>query len=145
MGVGSIGPVLRPYDESDTFLSTDAGVTWTMVLPEAHKYEFGDEGGIIVAVNDEETVDFVRYSTDLGKTWCVYSLPLYLTFDYLCGWLIHLNKEYTEPRGEYSCTRAFDGPGLDFPEVPFTRPVVAAGLNIRRTHRCRLPRFCANG
>ncbi|KAF8489994.1 Oligoxyloglucan reducing end-specific cellobiohydrolase [Russula emetica] len=69
VGVGSIGPVLRPYEDSNTFLSTDAGVTWTMVLPEAHKYEFGDQGGIIVAVNDEEIVDFVSYSTDLGKTW----------------------------------------------------------------------------
>ncbi|KAI9439495.1 Oligoxyloglucan reducing end-specific cellobiohydrolase, partial [Lactarius psammicola] len=69
MGVGSIGATLRPYDESDTFLSTDAGVTWSMVRREAHKYEFGDQGGIIVAVNDEETVDFVSYSTDLGKTW----------------------------------------------------------------------------
>ena len=71
MGVGSIGATLRPYEESDTFLSTDAGVTWAMVRPEAHKYEFGDQGGIIVAVNDEETVDFVSYSTDLGRTWYV--------------------------------------------------------------------------
>jgi Sortilin, neurotensin receptor 3,/Sortilin, neurotensin receptor 3, C-terminal len=77
MGVGSIGPVLRPYDDSNTFLSTDAGVTWTMVLREAHKYEFGDQGGIIVAVNDEEIVDFVSYSTDLGNTWYACSPPLY--------------------------------------------------------------------
>ncbi|KAF8264511.1 Oligoxyloglucan reducing end-specific cellobiohydrolase [Lactarius quietus] len=69
MGVGSIGAELRPYDQSDTFLSTDAGVTWSMVRPEAHKYEFGDQGGIIVAVNDEGMVDFVSYSTDLGRTW----------------------------------------------------------------------------
>ena len=71
MGVGSIGATLRPYEESDTFLSTDAGVTWSMVRPDAHKYEFGDQGGIIVIVNDEETVDFVSYSTDLGRTWYV--------------------------------------------------------------------------
>jgi hypothetical protein len=79
MGVGSIGPTLRPYSESDTFLSTDAGVTWSMVRRDAHKYEFGDKGGIIVAVNDEDPVDFVSYSTDLGKTWCVlhpFLLPL---------------------------------------------------------------------
>ncbi|KAI0248766.1 Oligoxyloglucan reducing end-specific cellobiohydrolase [Lactifluus subvellereus] len=69
MGVGSIGPTLRTYGESDTFLSTDAGVTWSMVRREAHKYEFGDQGSIIVAVNDEEMVDSVSYSTDLGKTW----------------------------------------------------------------------------
>lgn len=71
MGVGSIGDSLRPYEESDTFLSTDAGVTWSMVLPEAHKYEFGDQGGIILAVNDEEMVSSVSYSTDLGRTWYV--------------------------------------------------------------------------
>ena len=75
MGVGSIGPTLRTYEESDTFLSTDAGVTWSMVRREAHKYEFGDQGGIIVAVNDEEMVNSVSYSTDLGRTWCVHTAP----------------------------------------------------------------------
>ena len=74
MGVGSIGDSLRPYEESDTFLSTDAGVTWSMVLPEAHKYEFGDQGGIILAVNDEEMVSSVSYSTDLGRTWYVVAI-----------------------------------------------------------------------
>jgi hypothetical protein len=69
MGTGSIGPVLRPYEDCNTFLSTDADVTRAMVLLEARKYEFGDQGGIIVAVNDEEIFDFVSYSTDLGKTW----------------------------------------------------------------------------
>jgi hypothetical protein len=52
MGGGSIGPVLHPYEDSNAFLSTDTGVTRTMALPEAHRYEFGDQGGIIVAVND---------------------------------------------------------------------------------------------
>ncbi|KAH8981343.1 Oligoxyloglucan reducing end-specific cellobiohydrolase [Lactarius akahatsu] len=78
MGVGSIGGALRPYEESDTFLSTDAGVTWSMVRRDAHKYEFGDQGGIIVAVNDEETVDFVIYSTDLGKTWKTLQLGVHI-------------------------------------------------------------------
>ena len=89
MGVGSIGPVLRPYEDSNTFLSIDAGVTWTMVLSEAHKYEFGDQGGIIVAVNDEETVDFVSYSTDLGKTWYAFA-PLSASA-HPCDRLIHPN------------------------------------------------------
>jgi hypothetical protein len=71
MGVGSVGPYLRDYDECDTFLSTDGGVTWKMVHREAHKYEFGDQGSILVIVNDEEGTDVVRYSMDLGKTWYV--------------------------------------------------------------------------
>ena len=69
LAVGSVGPHLAPYEECDTFLSTDAGLTWRMVSREAHKYEFGDQGSVLVMVNDEEGVDEVRYSTDLGRTW----------------------------------------------------------------------------
>ena len=71
MGVGSVSEHLLPYEECDTFLSTDAGVTWMMVRMDAHKYEFGDSGSIVVILNDEEMTDEVRYSTDFGKTWCV--------------------------------------------------------------------------
>lgn len=69
LGVGSVGSYLRPYEECDTFLSTDAGLSWQMVSKEAHKYEFGDQGSILLMVNDEEGVDEVRYSSDLGRTW----------------------------------------------------------------------------
>jgi len=69
MGVGSIGESLKSYDESDTFLSTDAGLTWSMIRLDAHKYEFGDSGSILVVINDEESTDSVSYSTDFGKTW----------------------------------------------------------------------------
>ncbi|KAL6301716.1 hypothetical protein BKA93DRAFT_738184 [Sparassis latifolia] len=74
MGVGSIGPSLLPYEECDTFLSTDAGVTWKMVRRDAHKYEFGDQGSIIVVVNDEDSVDSISYSNDLGQSWQTYNL-----------------------------------------------------------------------
>jgi hypothetical protein len=69
MGVGSIGASLQRYDDSDTFLSTNAGVDWTMIAPNAHKYEFGDQGSILVVINDEEPVSDLRYSTNLGKSW----------------------------------------------------------------------------
>lgn len=78
MGVGSIGAYLRPYKECDTFLSTDAGVTWTMVRKDAHHYEFGDSGSILVVVDDEESTDEIRYSTDLGNTWYVEVLIMYI-------------------------------------------------------------------
>ncbi|KAF9457576.1 Oligoxyloglucan reducing end-specific cellobiohydrolase [Collybia nuda] len=78
MGVGSVGESLLPYEESDTFLSTDAGVTWTMIRQDAHKYEFGDKGSILVVINDEEGTDTVRYSLDLGKTWNKYELDVKL-------------------------------------------------------------------
>ena len=69
MGVGSIGNYLKPYEECDTFFSNDAGATWQMIRQDAHKYEFGDSGSIMVVINDEEPTDEVRYSTDLGQTW----------------------------------------------------------------------------
>ncbi|KAI5121770.1 hypothetical protein M0805_009581 [Coniferiporia weirii] len=69
LAVGSVGPYLKPYEDCDTFLSTDAGLRWTMVRKEAHKYEFGDKGSIMVLVQDEDGVDEVQYSSNLGRTW----------------------------------------------------------------------------
>ena len=71
MGVGSVGNRLQMYEECDTFLSTDAGRSWKRVAQDAHKYEFGDQGGILVIVNDEQMTDHVKFSRDFGKTWCV--------------------------------------------------------------------------
>ncbi|WWC63338.1 uncharacterized protein I303_105938 [Kwoniella dejecticola CBS 10117] len=69
MAVGSVGSSLLPYEECDTFLSTDAGLTWKMVQEGAHKYEFGDQGSVLVIVDDEEPTDNVKYSYDGGATW----------------------------------------------------------------------------
>lgn len=72
MGVGSIGANLKEYEECDTFLSDDAGLTWKMIRKEAHKYEFGDQGSIIVAINDEDRIDTLSYTTNMGKDWYVF-------------------------------------------------------------------------
>lgn len=71
MGVGSIGDRLLDYDECDTFLSTDGGVSWRMVEDGAHKYEFGDQGSLLLMIEDEEPTDELKYSWDMGKTWFV--------------------------------------------------------------------------
>ena len=36
MAVGNVDEKLAPYDESDTFLSRDAGFTWEEVHKDAH-------------------------------------------------------------------------------------------------------------
>lgn len=69
IGVGSIGESLWEYGNSDTFLSTDAGLTWKMVSKDAHIHEFGDLGSILLIVDDEEATDTIKYSLDLGKNW----------------------------------------------------------------------------
>lgn len=78
MGVGSIGPSLLAYEECDTLLSTDAGISWKMVKKDAHKYEFGDSGSILVVANDEQATDSIAYSLDLGKTWYVIRSELFM-------------------------------------------------------------------
>lgn len=72
MAVGNVGEHLAPYKESDTFLSRDAGFTWEEVHKDAHLWEFGDSGSIVVMANDEEATDHVLYSLDEGLTWREY-------------------------------------------------------------------------
>lgn len=40
-----------------------------MVAEGAHRYEFGDQGSILVMVDDEEATDKMLYSFDFGKSW----------------------------------------------------------------------------
>lgn len=72
MAVGNVGEALAPYTESDTFLSRDAGFTWEEVHKDAHLWEFGDSGSILVMVNDEEATDHVLFSTNEGLDWREY-------------------------------------------------------------------------
>lgn len=69
MGVGSVGSSLADYEDCDTFISSDAGLTWKVVQNEPHKYEFGDQGSLLVVINDLEPTDHVLYSYDFGQTW----------------------------------------------------------------------------
>ena len=69
MGVGNTGKFLKSYDDGDLFVSDDAGVTWTLALEGAHLYEFGNQGGVLVAIDDEESTSFLQYSIDHGKKW----------------------------------------------------------------------------
>jgi hypothetical protein len=72
MAVGNVGETLSPYTESDTFLSRDAGFTWEEVHKDAHLWEFGDSGSVLVMANDEEPTDHVLFSTNEGINWREY-------------------------------------------------------------------------
>lgn len=69
LGVGNVGEELAPYKESDTFLTRNAGFTWEEVHKDAHMWEFGDSGSVLVIVNDEEPTDHVQFSINEGLTW----------------------------------------------------------------------------
>ncbi|KAG2137161.1 uncharacterized protein EDB93DRAFT_1253769 [Suillus bovinus] len=50
MGVGSVEKALALYEESNTYMSTDAGLMWTMVCEGACQYQFSDSATVIVIV-----------------------------------------------------------------------------------------------
>lgn len=69
MGIGNKGKYLKPYDQGDLYVSDDAGMTWRLGIKEAHKYEFGDRGSVLLAIYDEGPTDTMSYSLDHGKKW----------------------------------------------------------------------------
>jgi hypothetical protein len=69
LAVGNVGEDLAPYTDSDTFLTRDGGFTWEEIHKDAHLWEFGDSGSILVICNDEGPTDHVVFSTDEGLTW----------------------------------------------------------------------------
>jgi hypothetical protein len=72
LGVGNVGDHLTSYSEGNTFISSDAGVTWREVHKGPYTWEFGDQGGIIVVVKDDSETDQLLYSEDQGQTWKAY-------------------------------------------------------------------------
>jgi photosystem II stability/assembly factor-like uncharacterized protein len=69
MGVGNTGKKLKAYEKGDLYVSDDAGVSWSKALDGPHLYEFGNQGAILVAAEDGDETDTLRYSLDHGKTW----------------------------------------------------------------------------
>ncbi|EYE93807.1 vacuolar protein sorting/targeting protein 10 [Aspergillus ruber CBS 135680] len=69
MGVGNTGDHLKDYSEGNLYVSDDAGVTWRLARKGPHKYEFGDQGAVIMAIRDDEKTDEIWYSIDHGKDW----------------------------------------------------------------------------
>lgn len=74
MGIGNTGDTLQDYSKGSLFISDDAGATWIKGPEGPHKYEFGDQGSILVAVKDEYTEEF-QYSLNHGKDWSKAPLP----------------------------------------------------------------------
>ena len=85
MAIGNTGDHLGDYfDDGKLYVSDDAGMTWSKALDGPHKYEFGDQGSILLAVKDvkmakkdkdQEYVDEFSYSLDHGVNWVTEPLP----------------------------------------------------------------------
>ncbi|KAG1766232.1 hypothetical protein EV702DRAFT_1257163 [Suillus placidus] len=71
-----VGKMLAPYEEGNAYMSTDAGLTWSMVHEGAYQYEFGDSGSVIIIVDDENPTGSIMYSMDMGRKWNTYNVGI---------------------------------------------------------------------
>jgi Sortilin, neurotensin receptor 3,/Sortilin, neurotensin receptor 3, C-terminal len=83
LAVGNVGEFLAPREESDMFLTRNAGITWEEVHKDAHIWAFGDSGSILVIANHEQPTDHVQYTTDHGLHWKEYNFGIELRVETL--------------------------------------------------------------
>ena len=72
LATGNVGEYLSGDAQIvNTFLSRDAGATWTEILKGPHIYEFGNHGGLIVVAKMAALgpTTKVQFSRDEGRSW----------------------------------------------------------------------------
>ncbi|KAF8208428.1 hypothetical protein K438DRAFT_1712117 [Mycena galopus ATCC 62051] len=69
IAVGNVGESLAPYDQGDTFLSRDAGLTWEEICKGPHIWQLGDSGGILVMASENTATNHILFSINEGLTW----------------------------------------------------------------------------
>ena len=69
MGVGNVGESLTAKEAADTFMTTDAGISWKPVKKGNFMWRFGDQGSIIVIAQQDVPTKSVFYTINEGKTW----------------------------------------------------------------------------
>ena len=67
LATGNVGEFLDK--EHDTFMTSDAGISWTSVKKGKYMWEYGDQGSIVVIVKDGKPTNVVHYTLNEGKTW----------------------------------------------------------------------------
>ncbi|KAG4306353.1 hypothetical protein PORY_000341 [Pneumocystis oryctolagi] len=73
--VGSVGEYLDNYLNSNTFMTTDGGITWREVQKGPYMWKFGDQGSILLLTKDKHFSDHFYYSLDMGNTWEIVYFP----------------------------------------------------------------------
>lgn len=70
LSTGNTGKYLsRDADEVNTYISRDAGWTWSMIKNESHIYEVSNGGALIVSTSDEYDTSVLSYSWNEGLHW----------------------------------------------------------------------------
>ena len=72
LGVGNVGEYLTGKKDADTFITSDAGITWRAAKKGQYMWEFGDQGSIVVLVKESQPTRIVYYSRNEGESWTEY-------------------------------------------------------------------------
>ena len=72
LGNGNVGTHLTNKAAADLFMSNDGGLNWFAVRKGQYLWEFGDQGSIVVIVEDGVETNVIYYTLDEGKTWDSY-------------------------------------------------------------------------
>jgi hypothetical protein len=69
-GVGNVGESLSENkDDASTFFSRDGGITWKEVKKGRYLWEYGDQGSVLVLVEELQPTRVVYFSLDEGESW----------------------------------------------------------------------------
>nr|XP_034995004.1 sortilin-related receptor isoform X2 [Zootoca vivipara] len=71
IATGSVGKNMA--NKMNVYISSSAGVRWKEVLSGPHYYSWGDHGGILMAVTQGTETNQLKYSTNEGETWKVFT------------------------------------------------------------------------
>ncbi|KAH0545085.1 hypothetical protein FGG08_000856 [Glutinoglossum americanum] len=72
MGVGNVGDHLTEMFGGNTYITRDGGISWHEVKNGTYMWEYGDQGSIIVIVEESTPTNQVYYTLDEGATWKPY-------------------------------------------------------------------------
>ena len=74
IGVGNVGEYLgrRDQEGTDTFITRDGGLSWHSIKKGSYLWEYGDQGSIIVIVDQLKPTQKIFYSLDEGISWTEY-------------------------------------------------------------------------
>ncbi len=74
LATGNVGESLDMAAANvNTYMSRDGGESWNEINQHSSVYEYGDEGGILVVVQNQVFTSTAQYSLDEGVTWTTFT------------------------------------------------------------------------
>lgn len=69
LATGNVGETLREEQAAlNTYLSNDAGATWSLFANGSYDYEVSNHGGLMVLTPNLASTNFIRFTSDEGKS-----------------------------------------------------------------------------